>query len=201
MSRLSLVGLTGGIGSGKSTVAEFFRSFHVKVEDADQMTRSIVLPDQPALKEIIQHFGKEILRADGSLDRDQLKSRIFKSDKERLWLENLLHPLVKKIILNLKKDIMPGEYRVVAIPLLVETHFESAVDRVLVVDCKPSQQIERVQKRDGLSFSDIQAIMKTQASQEDRLSKADDIIENEGSLEDLKSKVWALHQKYSLLTK
>lgn len=201
MSRLSLVGLTGGIGSGKSTVAEFFRSLNVKVQDADLMTRAVVAPNQPALKAIVEHFGKEILLADGSLDRSQLKSKIFQSEREKLWLENLLHPLVKEIIIKLKQDILPDEYQIVAIPLLIETHFQSAVDRVLVVDCSPSQQIERVQKRDALSVSEIKAIMKTQTSQQERLSEADDLIQNEGTIEDLKSKVLALHQKYSLLAK
>jgi dephospho-CoA kinase len=201
--RLKMIGLTGGIGSGKSTVAEFFRSLHVTVRDADQITRDLVAPEQPAFKLIVERFGKEILddKDKQNLNRAKLKNLIFRSDADRHWLENLLHPLAKQEILNLKNQIQPGEYWVIAIPLLVETHSETAVDRVLVVDCPEAQQIARVMKRDGLSKTDIEAIMKTQATREQRLSKADDIIINDAELSGLSDKVMELHEKYSLMAK
>ncbi len=200
-NRLRLVGLTGGMGSGKSTVAEFFRALHVKVFDADQITRDLVSPDQPSFPLLLNHFGKQILNEDGSLNRSKLKTRIFQSIDDRLWLENLLHPLAKSEILGLKEQVPTGEYWVVAIPLLVETRFETAVDRVLVVDCSESQQIARVIERDSLSRDQIEAIIKAQADRKTRLSKAHDIILNEGTKEDLKDSVLDLHELYSFLAK
>lgn len=199
--RIKLIGLTGGIGSGKSIVAAYFRALNVKVIDADQITRDLVAPHKPALELIVKQFGPEILKDDGSLNRSKLKKRIFQSETDRIWLENLLHPLVKKHILDLKEQVPPNSYYVVAIPLLVETHFESAVDRVLVVDCPKTQQIDRVMKRDGLSREDIEVIIQTQAKREARLEKADDIIINDKTELELMPKVTALHLKYSLLAK
>lgn len=199
--KIKLVGLTGGIGSGKSTVADYFRSLNITVIDSDQITRDLVAPHTPSLQLIVNKFGKAILEPDGSLNRAKLKKHIFQSEPDRLWLENLLHPLVKKQILDLKKNVPKNSYYLVAIPLLVETHFESAVDRVLVVDCPETEQIARVMKRDGLTQAEIEAIIQTQASRTARLAKADDIIRNDKSESDLKDKVIELHNKYSFLAK
>jgi len=199
-----IVGLTGGIGCGKSTLAQLFRELNVPVIDSDQITRELVAPGQPALKAIVQHFGESILNQDGSLNRSKLRSLIFQSASERLWLESLLHPLAKEEILRLREKILAGHYSeqhshnyiIVEIPLLIETHFEHAVDRILVVDCDESLQIERVAARDGVPHTAIQDILKTQANRSDRLAKANDVVVNDGSLEDLKSKVNALHRHY-----
>lgn len=200
LKHLRLVGLTGGIGSGKSLVAKLFLTHNVTVKDADQITRDLVAKGQPALQKIVEHFGEQILYPDGSLNRTKLKNQIFQSESERIWLEELLHPLVKQEILFLKEQVPIGKYWVIAIPLLVETHFETAVDRVLVVDCPIEQQIARVMKRDGIPRSDIEAIINIQAKREYRLSKADDIIINNGTESELEAQVLDLHQKYSLLT-
>lgn len=199
--KLRIVGLTGGIGSGKSTVAELFRNLHVKVIDADQITRDLVGPGQPPLKAIEDHFGKEFLNKDGSLNRQKLKSCIFSSSQDRIWLENLLHPLAKKEILALKDQLPAGEYLVVEIPLLVETQFDAALDRVLVIDCPEAEQKARIVKRDGLAESSIEAILEAQATRQARLLVADDVILNTGSKEELETKVFNLHKIYSSLAK
>jgi dephospho-CoA kinase len=198
-TRLKIVGLTGGIGSGKSTIAELFMALNIKVIDSDQITRDLVAPNQEAFQSIVNHFGKEILNSDGHLNRQKLKIQIFNSMLDRIWLEGLLHPLAKKEILDLKEQVPSNEYQIVEIPLLFETHFEAAVDRILVVDCAEKEQIARVAKRDDLSETTIEAIMQTQVSRRLRLSQADDIIVNTGKKGDLQSQVFALHQKYQRL--
>lgn len=194
-----IIGLTGGIGSGKTTVAQMFRELGVEVVDSDQITRGLVAPEQPAFQKILEHFGKEYLNKDGTLNRAKLRSTVFESSEKRQWLEELLHPLVKEAILEIKAKIPAGKYIIVEIPLLVEANFENAVDRVLVIDCREATQIERVEKRDGLPKTVIQTILDTQASSSNRLSKANDVIENEGHKEDLKAKVKALYLYYNEL--
>lgn len=199
-----IIGLTGGIGCGKSTVAQLFRELNIPVIDSDQITRELVAPHQPALKAIVEHFGESILNQDGSLNRPKLRSLIFEFPEDRVWLENLLHPLAKEEILTLGQKIFAGHYSdhsvqkyiIVEIPLLIEAHFEHAVDRILVVDCNEAQQVERVARRDGVPINAIQAIVNNQTNRSVRLSKAHDVILNEGSKEELKAKVKALDQLY-----
>lgn len=194
-----IIGLTGGIGSGKSTVAQYFRDCGVLIVDTDEIARQLLEPDQPAFKAVIHHFGKEILKTDGSLDRPQLRTHIFESATDRHWLEALLHPLIKSEVLAYSKKNHP--YFIVEIPLLIEAHFEDVVDRILVVDCPLELQIERIQKRDGTSIDLIQKMIKSQIDRSTRIKKADDIIENTSDRDALKDKVLALHHYYTKLSK
>lgn len=195
-----IIGLTGGIGSGKSTVAQAFRQLQVEVIDSDQITRRLVEPNQPAYAEIVDHFGKGIIQADGSINRPKLRSIVFESQVERQWLEALLHPLVKSEILKLRENSKPGKYTVVEIPLLFEAEFQDAVDRILVVDCSEATQLERVLLRDALPQRTLQGILKSQTNRGLRLKYANDVIENEGSREDLKIRVLTLHNYYNELS-
>jgi dephospho-CoA kinase len=195
-----IIGLTGGIGSGKSTAAQFFRELGISVIDADQLTRQLVAPNQPSLEKIVQHFGPTILQQDGTLNRAELRSIVFESPKERLWLENLLHPLVKKLILQQAELVSSEKYQIVEIPLLFEANFQDAVDRVLVIDAPDEIQKERVSLRDAIPKEAIQTIIDSQIARRERLARADDIIENMGSQEDLKKKVETLHYYYIKLS-
>lgn len=195
-----IIGLTGGIGSGKSTVAQFFRELGVKVLDSDQITRRLMEPQTKAFHSIVQHFGPDIVKADGTLDRGKLRTRVFQSSSDRLFLEDLLHPEVKTEIEKERHASDSSPYFVVEIPLLIEAEFQDAVDRILVVDCSKETQIERVSKRDSSEHEEIKAIMESQVSREQRLQFADDVMENEGSLDALRQKVRSLHDQYIKLT-
>lgn len=189
------IGLTGGIGSGKTTVANFFAELGITVIDTDQLARDVVAPDMPAFQKILVHFGKHILNAAGQLDRKKLRSIIFNDPQQKLWLEKLLHPLIraemKTAITNAKSP-----YCIAVIPLLAETEPNPIIDHVLVVDAFEDQQIERAIKRDQMTPEQIMAIMKTQVNREKRLSIANDVIYNDKNLEHLKQQVLELHHKY-----
>jgi len=206
-----IIGLTGGIGSGKSTVAKFFRDLGVKIIDADQITRELVLEGKPALEKIVEHFGSQIVQKENNngdkniLNRKKLREIIFKNSDERLWLEKLLHPLVKQEILEKKIPSYSKEkayigYIIVEIPLLIEAHFHDVVDRILVVDSPESSQIKRIVERDQVNTSDVETIVKTQIERSARLAEADDILVNDGTVLELKNKVNNLHKKYIELT-
>lgn len=194
------IGLTGGIGSGKSTVAELFRDYGVTIIDSDIIARDVVAPGTALLTEILKHFSNEILDNEGSLDRRQLRDIIFNNNKERLWLEKHLHPAIYTRIRE-QLTTIKSPYSIVIIPLLVETKPLDLIDRILVVDCPEDLQINRVQKRDNTNDNKIKSIMQTQVSREDRLAAADDIIDNSGDLESLKQQVHELHQDYLELSK
>ena len=201
-----IVGLTGGIGSGKSTVAQYFRDCGVLVIDTDEIARQLLEPDQPLLKEVIQYFGEKILHKEGSLNRAKLRSLVFESTADRHWLEALLHPRIKEKVLQYSehqksRTEKKAPYIIVDIPLLIEAHFEDIVDRILVVDCPLNLQIERIQKRDATPINVIQQIIQTQVDRNTRLKKANDVIENTDTLEVLKNKVFALHRHYTELPK
>lgn len=201
-----IIGLTGGIGSGKSTVAQYFRDYGVLVIDTDEIARQLLEPDQPLLQEVVQHFGEKILHKDGSLNRTKLRALIFESTADRHWLETLLHPRIKEKVLHYShhqksRTEKKAPYLIVEIPLLIEAHFEDIVDRILVVDCPLNLQIERIQKRDATPVKVIQQIIQTQVDRNTRLQKADDVIENTDTLEVLKNKVSALHRYYIELSK
>ena len=201
-----IIGLTGGIGSGKSIIAQYFRDCGVFAIDTDEIARRLVEPDQPLLKAVVQYFGKEILHKDGTLNRTKLRSLVFESTTDRGWLEKLLHPRIKESVLQYSKHHKSrtekkSPYFIVEIPLLIEAHFEDIVDRILVVDCPLNLQIERIQKRDATPFNVIQQIIQTQVDRNTRLQKANDVIENTDTLETLKNKVSALHQHYIELSK
>lgn len=195
-----IIGLTGGIGSGKTLAAKYFRELNVPVIDSDQITRKLVEPNQPDYQAIIDHFGKGIVQKDGSLNRPKLRSLVFENPEERKWLEDLLHPKVKEEILRIKAELPKGKYAVVEIPLLIEADFQDAVDRILVIDCAEHLQIERIQRRDAVPESTLKGILKSQTDRNTRLQWAHEIILNEGTFDELRNKVKSLDDYYSRLT-
>lgn len=200
MSKL-IIGLTGGIGSGKSTVARLFAAKGIRVVDADQCSRIVVEPGKPALQKIAGHFGETILLDDGALNRPRLRQIIFDNPTEKQWLEALLHPLIfEEIIHQLKSAESP--YAVLESPLLIEAGQSAICHRVLAVDVAEEQQIERAMKRDNNSRELIEAILRSQASRQQRLAAAHDIIDNSGADPALlQSQVDRLHEKYLLAAK
>jgi dephospho-CoA kinase len=195
-----IVGLTGGIGSGKSTVAHIFQQLGITIINADAISRQLLSPDQPALAIVVQHFGSKILNKNGSLNRGLLRQYIFESTDERLWLEALLHPLIKTEILKQCSAITKGSYVIVEVPLLFEAHFQDTVDRILVIDCPIHLQIERVSKRDHVSATVVATMINTQVPRVERIANADDVIENSGDLAVLREKLHALHNHYKKLS-
>ncbi|MBN2702388.1 MAG: dephospho-CoA kinase [Methylothermaceae bacterium] len=193
------IGLTGGIGSGKSTVARLFEQHGIDVIDTDQIARELVAPGQPALTAIVQAFGPKILQDDGRLNRTELRLRVFQDPEAKKNLEAILHPRVF-IEMNRQADLCRSPYCILAIPLLVETDARHRVDRVLVVDCPEQIQIERVQHRDGLSDNMIRRILASQATRRKRLQAADDVIVNDGDLDQLERQVDELHRFYLQLS-
>lgn len=190
-----VVGLTGSIGSGKSTVAHLFSNCGVPVIDADILAKEITMPNTPAYQAIIDRFGDNVLNADGTLDRGGLREIIFHQPEERRWLEALLHPV---ILMRMQEEIVKLDtpYCIVVIPLLLETESAAFVQRVLVVDIPEETQIERAAVRDKNTQSHIKKIINTQLPRDQRLSRADDIIDNAGTPEDLVQQVETLHQQY-----
>ncbi|TGO03744.1 hypothetical protein PN36_00855 [Candidatus Thiomargarita nelsonii] len=189
------IGLTGGIASGKTTVSKHFAKIGVPVIDADVIAHALVEPGQPALEHIIQTFGSEIINSRGQLNRAKLRKKIYANPFERQRLEAILHPRIKK---NMQEQIasLHDAYCLLSIPLLIETGMLELVDRVLVVDCPPPLQEQRIKTRDGLNSKEIEQIIKVQATRETRLAIANDVIDNDSSLENLQKQVLALHQRY-----
>jgi dephospho-CoA kinase len=190
-----VIGLTGGIGSGKSTVAGIFQQLGVPVIDADAIAHAMVAPGQPALEEIIEAFGPASLDASGVLDRDRLRKLVFSDPGQRRRLEAILHPKIRCEIIALITNIT-APYCIVVIPLLLETEQQDLVDRILVVDAGEDRQIARVTLRNGLPRSEVAAIIAAQASRDARLAAADEVITNDGSLDELAGQVLSHHEKY-----
>jgi dephospho-CoA kinase len=194
------IGLTGGIGSGKSTVANLFNALGVPVYDTDMIARELVAPGQPALQEIIATFGKDIISANGHLDRQKLKQRIFASDEAKDKLEKILHPRIRESLLT-KINSCTAPYCIAVIPLLVEKHWQTVVDRVLLVDVSEETQIQRTQQRDQLTESAVKRIIQSQASRSQRLAAADDVINNDTTPDRLQAEIQQLHEKYTKLSR
>lgn len=193
-----VIGLTGGIGSGKSAVSDRFAQHGITIVDADVASRVVVEPGRPALLRIADHFGAELITPSGTLDRALLRSKVFSSEQERKWLEALLHPLIaEEIQSGLANSRSP--YTVLVSPLLLETTQHSYVDRILVVDVPVELQLRRTMARDNNSESQVRAIIAAQMERDTRRSRADDLISNDGSLEQLQQQVDALHQRYLAL--
>lgn len=190
-----VVGLTGGIGSGKSTVSAIFESLGVPVIDADLLAHQLVEPGQAALDEIREIFGERCITAGGHLDRAFIRQRVFSNSDEKQKLESILHPRIRNRIVAWIADL-ESPYCIVVIPLLLETGQTDLVDRVLVVDTPENEQLTRVAARDGLSHNAVLAIMDSQADRETRLAAADDIIENSSDIASLESRVRNLHSYY-----
>jgi dephospho-CoA kinase len=193
-----LIALTGGIASGKSAVAEEFAKLGVPVLDTDQIARDVVTPGMPALGQLVAEFGSEILDADGRLDRSHMRERVFSDPAQRRKLEAITHPAIRAELAR-RSAAAGGDYQVHVIPLLVETGRAEAYDRVLVVDCPEEAQIGRLLARDGTSREQAGEILAAQASREERLNAAHDVIENTGTLADLQRFVQTLHRNYALL--
>ncbi len=194
---MMIVGLTGGIGSGKSTAANYFKILGVPVIDADDITRDLVKPGTPVLAKIVEHFGQAILQENGELDRAKLRKKIFSDPRDKVFVEQLLHPLVYEAIKVFSKK-NPAPYIIASIPLLIETRDKHAelVDKIVVVDAPEALQIQRIKDRDKFSSAEIKKIMVTQAERQARLNKANDVIVNDGDLDKLRKQVIALDAKY-----
>jgi len=190
-----IVGLTGGIGSGKTTVANLFAAQGIDLVDADIVARQVVAPGQPALASIAAHFGAEVLLADGSLNRALLRERIFSDVTAKQWLDQLLHPLIRQqIVLQLQHA--RSAYVLLVAPLLIENGLTALVDSLLVVDIQPATQILRTTGRDQVSAEQVAAIINSQCDRSQRLQLADQIIDNEQDPALLPEKVQQLHQVY-----
>ncbi len=190
-----VIGITGGIGSGKTAVSDHFESLGITVVDADVASRTVVEIGTPALASIAEHFGSQLLQTDGSLDRAALRSAIFEDSTQRQWLESLLHPLIREeIVSGLESASSP--YAILVSPLLIESGQSQLTERVLVVDVPEALQLKRTVARDSNSEQQVKAIMAAQASRQQRLDSADDVVVNDNTLDHLKAQVEALHQKY-----
>jgi dephospho-CoA kinase len=189
------IGLTGGIASGKSTVADMFADLGVPVIDTDLIARDVVAPGQPALQEIRKAFGAGVIAEDGSLDRPAMRTLVFGDDGARQRLEAILHPRIGAATRK-QADAAGGPYQVIVVPLLLESSLRAFVDRVLVVDCEEETQIARLLSRDAESESQARRILAAQASRAERLAIADDVIANEGDLDDTREQVRRLHRRY-----
>jgi dephospho-CoA kinase len=195
-----VVALTGGIGSGKSTVSQRLAALGVPVIDADVLAREATAPGAAALPEIERAFGPDVLHADGSLDRAALRQVAFADDECRKRLEAILHPLIREQM-QTRLAALTGPYAVLVIPLLFETGQTDLADRILVVDAPEAVQLERVQRRSGLAPEEIGRIMTSQVSRDERLRGADDIIDNSGDIESLIRQTDKLHQAYLALAR
>jgi dephospho-CoA kinase len=192
-----VVGLTGGIGSGKSTVADVFASLGVPVIDTDVISRELTAPGGAALEAIRVAFGESVMQADGALDRAALRRRVFVDEAARHQLEAILHPLIRQRVEQILSQLAAARYAVLVVPLLVETGaYRDVLQRILVVDCPEATQISRVMARSGLARDEVLAILAAQATRAERLAVADDVILNTTSQADLRSAAASLHQRY-----
>jgi len=191
-----IVGLTGGIGSGKTTVTNIFAELGIDIIDADIIARDVVAKGSPALTKIEEHFGSDILQGDGQLNRAMLRTKIFANDVDKQWLNALLHPLIRKQIVT-QAQVSLSPYCIIVAPLLIENKLTTLVDRVLVVDVDETTQISRTIARDNNSKKQVEAIIKSQVSRQVRQSYADDLLNNDDCLiEDLENAVVQLHHAY-----
>ena len=190
-----IVGLTGGIGSGKTAVSDLFRDLGITIVDADLASRVVVEKGREELNKIAEHFGEDILTSNGDLDRVKLREVIFKSEEEKLWLESLLHPAIASQIQR-ELDSSSSPYTILVSPLLLETDQKNFCSTVLVVDVPVETQIERTSQRDNVSEEQIKSIIASQIDRDSRLEQADEVILNDGSIQSLESKVQELHKKF-----
>ena len=191
-----VVAITGGIGSGKTTIANQFAALGIEVVDADLIAREVVAPGTPALAAITSHFGPEILTEQGLLDRRVLRERIFSDQAAKSWLNALLHPIIRSEMLR-QCAAVSSPYCLLVVPLLVENRLTELADRVLVIDVDEATQIERTCHRDGVSREQAQAILASQANRSERLAMADDVLDNQsGTTETIRERILALHETY-----
>ena len=191
-----IVGLTGGIGSGKSTVADFFSAQGILVVDTDVIAHELTGRKGPAMPEIAAAFGDSVVQADGSLDRNAIRQIVFADPASRKRLENILHPIIRRES-EARCQAAESPYVILVVPLLVETGiYRQRVNRILVVDCEESAQVSRVMARSRLSEGEVRAIMETQATRDERLAAADDVVLNDGEIDSLRLRVDDLHREY-----
>ena len=192
-----IIGMTGGIGSGKSEALKIFASLNIEVIDLDKISKEITEKNQEAIQEIKNLFGQSLFNKENELDRKKLRDMIFSDKNLKIKLENILHP---KILAEVKKklSIFSDEpYVVIDIPLLFETNqYVPLISRSLVIDCELSEQIERVRKRDGMEIAMVQSIISQQVDRNTRIQRGDDVILNDGSIESLEDSIKKLHEKY-----
>ena len=193
-----VLGLTGGIGSGKSAAAEHFSALGVPLIDADQAARQVVEPGRPALARIVERFGTQVLQADGQLDRAALRQQVFADASQRQWLEQLLHPLIFDEIEQFLGQVR-APYSILVSPLLIESGQHARTRRILVIDLPEALQIQRSLARDGGSEAQIRAILAAQLSREERLRHADDVLSNDQGRAELHQQVERLHRFYMTL--
>jgi dephospho-CoA kinase len=192
-----IIGMTGGIGSGKSEALKIFESLNIKVIDLDNISKEITDTSHQAIQEIKLVFGDAIFDKDNRLDRKKLREIIFSEKDQKINLEKILHPKILEEVMKKLNVLSSESYVVIDIPLLFETNqYTSLISRSLVIDCKVDDQIERVKKRDGTDTSVIQSIIEQQVARNYRIEKADDVVVNDGSIEKLEESIKVLHKKY-----
>ena len=189
-----IVGLTGGIGSGKSVAGDFFIELGIDVIDADHVSKNILDDNESAKKLFLEYFGEKFIDKNNNVDRALLRDEIFKNEDKKEALESIIHPLVREEIFNFIEN-SNSVYKIIMVPLIYETNSQDFYDKIVVVDCKEENQIIRASKRDNKTKNDIINIMKNQASSDERMSIADEVIKNDSSLDDLKKQVIKVHQK------
>ena len=189
-----ILGVTGGIGSGKTAATDRFATYGITVVDADKIARQVVEPPSPALTDIADHFGADILLADGGLNRAKLRHHIFQSPRDKQWLEQLLHPLIRQQLLT-ELQAATSPYVILSAPLLFENNLDKIVDRSLVIDCEEKLQLERTTLRDQTDIDTIQQIINQQIDRSNRLQRADDIITNNGTLTELHQAIDRYHHQ------
>ncbi len=197
MAKILRIGLTGGIGSGKSTACMIFAELGVPVIDADQIAHMLSAREQSAYFEITRLFGDKVIRADGELDRAQLRKIVFEDDDARHKVEGILHPLIYNEI-DKQVSQLKNNYCIICIPLLIETGATGKVDRILVIDATEKQQVMRASYRDSIDNKTITKIISTQVSRNERLDFAHDIIYNDGDIESLRYQIYKLNDKYKI---
>ena len=189
-----IIGLTGGIGSGKSVAGDFFIELGIDVIDADHVSKNILDDNESAKKLFLERFGEKFIDKNNNVDRALLRDEIFKNEDKKEALESIIHPLVREEIFNFIEN-SNSVYKIIMVPLIYETNSQDFYDKIVVVDCKEENQIIRASKRDNKTKNDIINIMKNQASSDERMSIADEVIKNDSSLDDLKKQVIKVHQK------
>ena len=200
MPSVLTIALTGGIGSGKTSIASIFKNLGVPIIDSDTISKEIILPGKQCFKDIVNEFGEEILTNKGTIDRYKLRDIIFNNDKARIKLENITHPIIFKNI-DIQTSLINYPYCLVIVPLLIETKSVKYFDKVLLVDTLENIQFGRVTKRDSISPTLLRKIIKIQATRSERLKYADDIIENNNEIGNLNEYINILHKKYLTLSK
>jgi dephospho-CoA kinase len=194
------VGLTGGIAAGKTTLSNLFAALGVPVVDTDIISRKLLEPGELAYAQVCAHFGDSIKGSNDEIDRAKLRNIVFTNANEKTWLENMLHPLIYRRSHDAILEHTKASYVLVVIPLLFETNFQALVDRILVVDCPPEIQLERLVKRDHIDAPLALEMLAQQLSNSARLARAHDIVDNRENATDLESQVEALHQLYLQLS-